>query len=278
MSIEEKVVENLIEKSFNDLVSLLINNRTNENLIFPKYRDETVRYSEQELRQFFLKNVETQENNDNKIYFYSVETPTKLVYRFTNTEIPKVKDPNDTDDKDNYKSARFDVSLYKKTYKDNDKASNHIEFKYGNPDQKNAICKDFLKLISEVDLTKEKKNIFVHYLCVKNEKGWQSQTFPSLFKKYCDSIVDIEKSLKSSTNQDKTKSLPEKLSKNLMNYLQNITVYLLCFFETSKSSLTYRFSLNDLKNYIDKKMDDKNSSEKNWLWLNEKIFNTENSI
>ena len=50
MPIEEKVVENLIEKSFNDLVSLLINNRTNENLIFPKYRDETVRYSEQELR------------------------------------------------------------------------------------------------------------------------------------------------------------------------------------------------------------------------------------
>ena len=254
MSIKEKVVENLIEKSFNDLVSLLINNRTNENLIFPKYRDETVRYSEQELRQFFLKNVETQENNDNKIYFYSVETPTKLVYRFTNTEIPKVKDPNDTDDndKDNYKSARFDVSLYKKTYKDNDKASNHIEFKYGNPDQKNAICKDFLKLISEVDLTKEKKNFFVHYLCVKTEKGWESRTFPSLFKKYCDSIVDIEKTLKNETN------------------LKNVTVYLLCFFEDSKSSSVYRFSLNDLKNY---KVGTKYSDLTDKSWLNEEIFN-----
>lgn len=254
MSIKEKVVENLIEKSFNDLVSLLINNRTNENLIFPKYRDETVRYSEQELRQFFLKNVETQENNDNKIYFYSVETPTKLVYRFTNTEIPKVKDPNDTDDndKDNYKSARFDVSLYKKTYKDNDKASNHIEFKYGNPDQKNAICKDFLKLISEVDLTKEKKNFFVHYLCVKTEKGWESKTFPSLFKKYCDSIVDIEKTLKNETN------------------LKNVTIYLLCFFEDSKSSSVYRFSLNDLKNY---KVGTKYSDLTDKSWLNEEIFN-----
>ena len=254
MSIKEKVVENLIEKSFNDLVSLLINNRTNENLIFPKYRDETVRYSEQELRQFFLKNVETQENNDNKIYFYSVETPTKLVYRFTNTEIPKVKDPNDTDDndKDNYKSARFDVSLYKKTYKDNDKASNHIEFKYGNPDQKNAICKDFLKLISEVDLTKEKKNFFVHYLCVKTEKGWESRTFPSLFKKYCDSIVDIEKTLKNETN------------------LKNVTIYLLCFFEDSKSSSVYRFSLNDLKNY---KVGTKYSDLTDKSWLNEEIFN-----
>ena len=215
---------------------------------------------------------------EDKTYFYSIETPTEYGYRFTNTEIPKIKDPNDTDDndKDNYKSARFDVSLYSKN--DTNELLSHIEFKYGNPDQKNAICKDFLKLISEVDLTKEKKNFFVHYLCVKTEKGWESQTFPSLFKKYCDSIVDIEESLKRSTNQDKTKRFLEKLSKNLMSYLQNITVYLLCFFETSKSSLTYRFSLNDLKNYIDKKMDDKNSSEKDWLWLNEKIFNTENSI
>ena len=252
MPIEEKVVENLIEKSFNDLVSLLINNRTNENLIFPKYRDETVRYSEQELRQFFLKNVETQENNDNKIYFYSVETPTKLVYRFTNTEIPKVKDPNDTDDndKDNYKSARFDVSLYSKN--DTNELLSHIEFKYGNPDQKNAICKDFLKLISEVDLTKEKKNFFVHYLCVKTEKGWESKTFPSLFKKYCDSIVDIEKTLKNETN------------------LKNVTIYLLCFFEDSKSSSVYRFSLNDLKNY---KVGTKYSDLTDKSWLNEEIFN-----
>ena len=157
---------------------------------------------------------------EDKTYFYSIETPTEYGYRFTNTEIPKIKDPNDTDDndKDNYKSARFDVSLYSKN--DTNELLSHIEFKYGNPDQKNAICKDFLKLISEVDLTKEKKNFFVHYLCVKTEKGWESQTFPSLFKKYCDSIVDIEESLKRSTNQDKTKRFLEKLSKNLMSYLQ----------------------------------------------------------
>ena len=268
-------IEEIIEKSFNDLIKAITTDGTSSQLIFPKYRNKTVRYSEQELKQIFLKNVEK-----DKTYFYSVETPTKYVYRFTNSETPNVKILDDTDDndEDNYKSARFDVSLYNKDYKVNDNASHHIEFKYGNPDQKNAICKDFLKLVSEVDLTNEKKSFFVHYLCVKKENGWKSQTFPSLFKKYCNSIVDIEKSLKSSTNQDNTKSLPEKLSKNLMNYLQNITVYLLCFFETSKSSLTYRFSLNDLKNYIDKKMDDKNSSEKNWLWLNEKIFNTENSI
>ena len=264
-------IEELIEKSLKDLVSALTTDEACGKLIFPCSRDSNIRHSEQELRQIFLRNVEEDGN-----YFYSVETPTKYVYCFKNSENPTVKENHEKGD--NHKAARFDVSLYNKDYKVNDNASHHIEFKYGNPDQKNAICKDFLKLVSEVDLTKEKRNFFVHYLCVKTEKGWQSQTFPSLFKKYCNSIVDIEKSLKSSTNQDNTKSLPEKLSKNLMNYLQNITVYLLCFFETSKSSLTYRFSLNDLKNYIDKKMDDKNSSEKNWLWLNEKIFNTENSI
>ena len=189
---------------------------------------------------------------EDKTYFYSIETPTEYGYRFTNTEIPKIKDPNDTDDndKDNYKSARFDVSLYSKN--DTNELLSHIEFKYGNPDQKNAICKDFLKLISEVDLTKEKKNFFVHYLCVKTEKGWESKTFPSLFKKYCDSIVDIEKTLKNETN------------------LKNVTIYLLCFFEDSKSSSVYRFSLNDLKNY---KVGTKYSDLTDKSWLNEEIFN-----
>ncbi len=265
-------IEELIEKSFNDLIKAITTDGSASQLIFPHSNKGDVRRSEQELRQIFLKNVE---EDSEKTYFYSIETPTEYGYRFKDPKNLKV---DENHKKGEHQAARFDISLYNKPYKENDKASNHIEFKFGNPDQKNAICKDFLKLVSEVDLTNEKKSFFVHYLCVKKENGWKSQTFPSLFKKYCNSIVDIEKSLKSSTNQDNTKSLPEKLSKNLMNYLQNITVYLLCFFETSKSSLTYRFSLNDLKNYIDKKMDDKNSSEKNWLWLNEKIFNTENSI
>ena len=254
MPIEEKVVENLIEKSFNDLVSLLINNRTNENLIFPKYRDETVRYSEQELRQFFLKNVETQENNDNKIYFYSVETPTKHVYHFSDTEMPLVKENHEKDDK--YESARFDVSLYSKNNKDD--LLTHVEFKYGNPDKKSGICKDFLKLVSEVKFTNEKKNFFVHYLCVKTEKGWESRTFPSLFSKYLDSVADIIKS-------------------DLINEedLSKVTVYLLCIFEEPeaesepKIASAYHFSLADLKNY---KVRTKYSDLTDKSWLNEELI------
>lgn len=253
-------IEEIIEKSFNDLIKAITTDGTSSQLIFPHSNKGDVRHSEQELKQIFLRNVEEDKN-----YFYSIETPTEYGYRFSDTEMPLVKENHEKDDK--YESARFDVSLYSKNNKDD--LLTHVEFKYGNPDKKSGICKDFLKLVSEVDLTKEKKNIFVHYLCVKNEKGWQSQTFPSLFKKYCDSIVDIEKSLKSSTNQDKTKSLPEKLSKNLMNYLQNITVYLLCFFETSKSSLTYRFSLSDLKNYT---VGTKYSDLTDKSWLNEELI------
>ena len=250
-------IEELIEKSLKDLVSALTTDEACGQLIFPKARYKSERYSEQELKQIFLKNVE-----EDKTYFYSVETPTKYVYCFKNSQTPNVKVPDDTDDndEDNYKSARFDVSLYNKDYKVNDNASHHIEFKYGNPDQKNAICKDFLKLVSEVDLTKEKRNFFVHYLCVEDKNTWELTSFKSIFRKYRKSVDYIENLLKNQID------------------LKNVFVYLLCFFETSKSGLIYRFSLNDLKNYIDKKMDDKNSSEKDWLWLNEKIFNTENSI
>ena len=240
-------IEEIIEKSCNDLIKALTTDGTSSQLIFPHSNKGDVRHSEQELRQIFLRNVE---KDSDKTYFYSIETPTEYGYRFKDPKNLKV---DENHKKGEHQAARFDVSLYNDKYE----LLNHIEFKYGNPKKKTPICKDFLKLAAEVKLTSEKKSFFVHYLCVKTEKGWESKTFPSLFKKYCDSIVDIEKTLKNETN------------------LKNVTVYLLCFFEDSKSSSVYRFSLNDLKNYIDQKTD-KNFTEKDLSWLNEKIFNTEN--
>ena len=248
-------IEELIEKSLKDLVSALTTDEACGKLIFPCSRDSNIRHSEQELRQIFLRNVEEDGN-----YFYSVETPTKYVYCFKNSETPNVKVPDDTDDndEDNYKSARFDVSLYNKDYKVNDNASHHIEFKYGNPDQKNAICKDFLKLVSEVKFTNEKKNFFVHYLSVKEESGWESRTFPSLFSKYLDSVADIIKS-------------------DLINEedLSKVTVYLLCIFEEPeaesepKIASAYHFSLADLKNYTTRT---KYSDLTDKSWLNEELI------
>ena len=128
-------IEEIIEKSFNDLIKAITTDGTSSQLIFPKYRNKTVRYSEQELRKIFLRNVEEDKN-----YFYSIETPTEYGYRFSDTEMPLVKENHEKDDK--YESARFDVSLYSKNNKDD--LLTHVEFKYGNPDKKSGICKDVL--------------------------------------------------------------------------------------------------------------------------------------
>ena len=242
-------IEEIIEKSFNDLIKAITTDGTSSQLIFPHSNKGDVRHSEQELKQIFLRNVEEDKN-----YFYSVETPTKHVYHFSDTEMPLVKENHEKDDK--YESARFDVSLYSKNNKDD--LLTHVEFKYGNPDKKSGICKDFLKLVSEVKFTNEKKNFFVHYLCVKTEKGWESRTFPSLFSKYLDSVADIIKS-------------------DLINEedLSKVTVYLLCIFEEPeaesepKIASAYHFSLADLKNY---KVRTKYSDLTDKSWLNEELI------
>ena len=248
-------IENIIEDSLKELKNRITQPSTNidgnitSRLIFPQYRDKSARYSEQELKQIFLHKIE---NNTN--YFYSVETPTKHVYHFSDTEMPLVKENHEKDDK--YESARFDVSLYSKNNKDD--LLTHVEFKYGNPDKKSGICKDFLKLVSEVKFTNEKKNFFVHYLCVKTEKGWESRTFPSLFSKYLDSVADIIKS-------------------DLINEedLSKVTVYLLCIFEEPeaesepKIASAYHFSLADLKNYTTRT---KYSDLTDKSWLNEELI------
>ena len=248
-------IENIIEDSLKELKNRITQPSTNidgnitSRLIFPQYRDKSARYSEQELKQIFLHKIE---NNTN--YFYSVETPTKHVYHFSDTEMPLVKENHEKDDK--YESARFDVSLYSKKNKDD--LLTHVEFKYGNPDKKSGICKDFLKLVSEVKFTNEKKNFFVHYLSVKEESGWKSRSFPSLFKKYREAVDDIIKS-------------------NLISEedLSKVTVYLLCIFEEPeaesepKIALAYHFSLADLKNY---KVRTKYSDLTDKSWLNEELI------
>ena len=248
-------IENIFEDSLKELKNRITQPSTNidgnitSRLIFPQYRDKSARYSEQELKQIFLHKIE---NNTN--YFYSVETPTKHVYHFSDTEMPLVKENHEKDDK--YESARFDVSLYSKNNKDD--LLTHVEFKYGNPDKKSGICKEFLQLVSEVKFTNEKKNFFVHYLCVKTEKGWESRTFPSLFSKYLDSVADIIKS-------------------DLINEedLSKVTVYLLCIFEEPeaesepKIASAYHFSLADLKNY---KVRTKYSDLTDKSWLNEELI------
>ena len=235
-------IEDLIEKSFNDLIKALTTDGTSSQLIFPCYRDGNERRSEQELRQIFLRNVE-----EDKTYFYSIETPTKYVYCISNSENPSVKENHETDD--GYKSASWDVTLY--TENKIESLASCIEFKHGNS---KSICKDFLKLAKEVKLTNEKKNFFVHYYYVERKTGWESRSFKTLFEDYRKSVDEMEKE--------------EDLSK--------VIVYLVCIHGKDKSASTYHFSLADLKdNYT---VGTKYSNLKEKDWLNEEIFNSGEEI
>ena len=215
-------IEKLIEKSFNDLIKAITTDGTSSQLIFPCYRDGNERRSEQELRQIFLRNVE--EDSD-KTYFYSIETPTKYVYCISNSEKPIVKENHETDD--GYKSASWDVTLY--TENKIESLASCIEFKHSNPDEKSGICKDFLKLAKEVKFTKEKRNCFVHYHYVESENGWESTRFESIFGKYRNSVDYIENLLE---NKDD---------------LAKVIVYLVCMQGKSKKNLNIPFFACRLK-------------------------------
>ncbi|MDD7611680.1 MAG: hypothetical protein PUJ82_12260 [Spirochaetales bacterium] len=238
-------IEKLIEKSLKDLVKALRADGICNKLIFPHYRNGNVRYSEQELKQIFLKNVEEDET-----YFYSVETPTKLVYSFLNLEKPETKATNTSGD--HHRSGCCDVTLYSENKIES--LASCIEFKHGNS---KSICKDFLKLAKEVKLTNEKKSFFVHYLNIGEKNAWESKKFQKLFENYRNSIDEIENKI-----EDK-----DDLSK--------VQVYLVCIHGKEKIASTYHFSLSDLKNYT---VGTKYSDLKEKDWLNEEIFNSGEKI
>ena len=159
-------IEKLIEKSFNDLIKALTTDGTSSQLIFPCYRDGNERRSEQELRQIFLRNVE-----EDKTYFYSIETPTKYGYRFKDSKNLEV---DKSHKKGEHQAARFDVSLYNNKYE----LLNHIEFKYGNPKKKTPICKDFLKLAIEnkIEDKNDLSKVIVYLVCIHG-KGKTASTY-----------------------------------------------------------------------------------------------------
>ena len=159
-------IEKLIEKSFNDLIKAITTDGTSSQLIFPCYRDGNERRSEQELRQMFLRNVE-----EDKTYFYSIETPTKYGYRFKDSKNLEV---DKSHKKGEHQAARFDVSLYNNKYE----LLNHIEFKYGNPKKKTPICKDFLKLAIEnkIEDKNDLSKVIVYLVCIHG-KGKTASTY-----------------------------------------------------------------------------------------------------
>lgn len=122
-------------------------------IVFPNYNDipedplresdikNYTRVSEQELRFIFVEKFnEYFKNNNNKLYFYSIETPTRKSYVFDeNQSGPKVED--------NGVSARIDLVIMTKDAGEFKRVA-LIEFKAHNPDV-NDYRKDICKLINE---------------------------------------------------------------------------------------------------------------------------------
>ena len=89
----EKTIEELIEEALKDIANLVLNSEVSTRIIMPHYRTDEenaeaakIRYSEQELKENFLRKVEKESE-----FYYSVETPSKKVYSISNSEKPAVK-------------------------------------------------------------------------------------------------------------------------------------------------------------------------------------------
>ena len=172
--VEDMIVDSLRE--LKDLSNEIDANSNNKfKLIFPKYRNKKdenesknssnqdnklIRYSEQEARFLFCKEIENNEGD----FFYSIETPTTQKYQFSGKGA---------------KSGSIDVCIY------NSSANRvcNIEFKAKQSKEK-EIQKDFEKLLRE-----EGANFLIHFL--HNQSGTEKQnneTYNALIKKYINTI------------------------------------------------------------------------------------------
>lgn len=134
-------IEKIITQSFEKLQQAH-NNPNGGGLIFPYYSSaqepkNRIRVSEQELRCAFIETM----RNLHPDWYYSVETPTRLKYRF--------KDKNNICIDKNGESARFDLTIYEDCR--GEKVIAHIEFKAHGGTKKYDYEKDFLKLAYDID-------------------------------------------------------------------------------------------------------------------------------
>jgi hypothetical protein len=185
-----KTIEEVIKSSLEELLRVWKNNGGKKSrLIFPKYRLDGIRVSEQEARFVFTRELENQTE-----YYYSVETPTKIVCKFSENGKkipPKIVSVGDNGGK----SARVDVCIYD----GNENRIHLIEFKAHNVN-KDSVLKDFIKLRYEND-EKELTNYFVHLL-EKHDNG----TINSLIGKY-DTIFKFRDAAYENSNPVKNKKV-----------------------------------------------------------------------
>lgn len=121
-------------------------------IIFPQYRKKgEIRLSEQELRFVFVEQFNKYCDKEKLEWYYSIETPTKNGYIFSDKE-DKISEPEVNNDKG--RSAMFDLVVYDKDFN----RIALIEFKAKNPSKK-EFNKDLLKLEKEGE-----ENILTYFI------------------------------------------------------------------------------------------------------------------
>lgn len=171
-----KTIEKIIKASLDELAKITNEEKTEKTgqkskLIFPKYRSDKVRISEQEARLLFIRELEKEEDK----FYYSIETPTSKMYNFSEDKnAPKIVVKGQSG-----RSASFDLTIYDTKFN----RKHFVEFKNENVD---TVKKDFLKLLCD---EKNKENYLVHIInrVDLNEKD----TLGSIIGKYKGAISYI---------------------------------------------------------------------------------------
>ena len=139
----ERKIETIADLAF-DRLYLAYHNRSDGGIIFPKYRNNELRVSEQEMRFAFVEELR-------RLYpewRYSIETPTQEKYYF--------KDKTPRVDSEKGKSAQFDLTIY-----EGERILANIEFKAHNCPVKD-MAKDFLKLTADRKDDPNIARVFIH--------------------------------------------------------------------------------------------------------------------
>lgn len=145
-------------------------------IIYPKYRNDKTRFSEQELRFIFVEQLNKEISEGWDVY-YSIETPTTKRYKFKDEEYPKVYSENEKGGQ----SAQFDLVIHNNKYqrialiefKANNTLAMHHEkdFVKLNKEGSNDILTYFLEIVKSSDadtvdsLTKKKKSFKGEFRC-----------------------------------------------------------------------------------------------------------------
>ena len=191
-------IENVIKNTFDIIQKVYKNQReiepnSNEfigsHIIFPQKREEDAknkqeitRVSEQELKQIFIEQLNLEICKGNWNVYYSVETPTKDIYRFSDVEKPLCGKEIEEINKDRERngmpllkgqSANFDLVIHDGNFK----RIVLIEFKANNVDKKD-YAKDFKKLNNQEEGDDSVLRYFIEIV-----RNTNSGTFPSLHGK-----------------------------------------------------------------------------------------------